>query len=117
LERDLHRFGQLLAMQSMQIAACNGLHAVEQRLARCLLMTQDHAGHSELFLTQEVLSQKLGVRQAGISVAAGVLRKAGMISYTRGRVTILNRRKLEAASCSCYHIIQSYLPKWYAEAS
>jgi CRP-like cAMP-binding protein len=115
LERELHRFGQRIAMQSTQIAACNRLHEVEERLARWLLMSRDRIGSDELPLTQEFLGQMLGTRRASVSVAASVLQKAGMIRYTRGNVTILDMPKLEGAACDCYEIIQRQLRNWRKE--
>ena len=116
LELELQRFAQRLAMQSTQIAACNRLHDVEERLARWLLMSQDRIESEELPLTQEFLGQMLGTRRSSVSVAASLLQKAGMITYTRGNVTILSRPKLESAACNCYEIIQRQLKTWSAEA-
>ncbi len=116
LEKQLLRFSMMLGMQSTQIAACNRLHNVEERLARWLLMSHDRIGSKTLPLTQEFLGQMLGTRRASVSVAAGALQKAGMIRYTRGNVTILDRAKLERAACDCYEIIQQQRKKWYAEA-
>lgn len=116
LQVELQRFAQQLAMQSTQIAACNRLHDVEERLARWLLMSQDRIGSNKLPLTQEFLGQMLGTRRASVSIAASMLQKAGMITYTRGNVTILDRPKLESASCDCYEIIQRQLKNWRAEA-
>lgn len=115
LERELHRFAQRLAMQSTQIAACNRLHDVEERLARWLLMSQERIGSDRLPLTQEFLGQMLGTRRSTVSLAASLLQKAGMITYTRGNVTILDRGKLEEAACDCYGIIQLQLRNWQAE--
>jgi CRP-like cAMP-binding protein len=116
LEKQLLRFSMMLGMQSTQIAACNRLHNVEERLARWLLMSHDRIGSKMLPLTQEFLGQMLGARRASVSVAAGALQKAGMIQYTRGNVTILDRGKLERAACDCYEIIQQQKNKWYKEA-
>ena len=116
LEKQLLRFSMMLGMQSTQIAACNRLHNVEERLARWLLMSHDRIGSKMLPLTQEFLGQMLGARRASVSVAAGALQKAGMIQYTRGNVTILDRGKLERAACDCYEIIQQQRNKWYKEA-
>lgn len=115
LGQQIHRFGQKLAMQSSQIAACNRLHDVEERLARWIVMSQDRILSDTLPLTQEFLAQMLGTRRASVTVAAGILQHAGLISYTRGSVTILNRRKLEAAACDCYGIVQKQLLNWKAE--
>jgi CRP-like cAMP-binding protein len=115
LQIELQRFAQQLAMQSTQIAACNRLHDVEERLARWLMMSRDRIGSDELPLTQEFLSQMLGTRRSSVSVAAGMLQKAGMITYTRGNVTILDKSKLEDASCDCYEVIQRQLKTWRTE--
>ncbi len=116
LEQQLHRFSQRLAMQTTQIAACNRLHDVEERLARWILMSQDRLHADILPLTQDFLAQMLGTRRSSVTVAAGILQKAGLISYTRGSVTILNRRKMEDAACDCYAIVQNQLKEWEAEA-
>jgi hypothetical protein len=83
LEQKLHRYGHRLAMQTTQIAACNRLHEVDERLARWILMSQDRLDSKQLPLTQEFLAQMLGTRRASVTVAAGILQKAGLISYTR----------------------------------
>ena len=116
LEQELHRFGQFLTMQSMQIAACNRLHEVDERLARWLLMSVECLGSSELPLTQEMLGQMLGTRRSSVSVAAGILHKAGVITYTRGNVTVVDRPKLEEAACECFATIQNQQGRWAAEA-
>jgi len=115
LEQQLHRYGHRLALQTTQIAACNRLHEVEERLARWILMSQDRIESDNLPLTQEFLAQMLGSRRASVTVAAGILQKAGLISYTRGSVKILNRKKLEGAACDCYGIVQRQLKEWEAE--
>jgi CRP-like cAMP-binding protein len=115
LERALQRFSMILGIQSTQLAACNRLHDVEERLARWLLMSFDRIGTRTLPLTQEFLAQMLGTRRSTVSVAASILQKAGMIAYTRGNVTILNKLKLEAAACDCYQIIQQQKNRWQAE--
>jgi CRP-like cAMP-binding protein len=117
LERRLHRFAHQLAMQTTQIAACNRLHDVEERLARWILMSQDRILADTLPLTQEFMAQMLGTRRSSVTVAAGALQKKGLISYTRGSVTILNRQKLEEVACDCYGIVQQQLKSWEAEAS
>jgi CRP-like cAMP-binding protein len=105
LHRLLLRYTLALMNQMMQSAACNRTHAVEERCARWLLMTQDRV-HGDTFpLTQEFLAQMLGVRRPTVSIAAGMLAKAGLISYVRGEMMILDRQALETASCECYRII------------
>jgi CRP-like cAMP-binding protein len=111
----MHRFAQRLALQSSQIAACNRLHDVGERLARWLLMSRDRIGIDDLPLTQEFLSQMLGTRRSSVSVAAGILQKAGIITYTRGNVIIADRQKLEEASCDCYEVIKRQLRSWSLE--
>lgn len=116
LMRALVRFSQEATMQVTQIAACNRLHEVDQRLARWLLMCHDRIGLDALPLTQEFLSQMLGTRRASVSVAAAILKKAGFIEYTRGSVTILNRAGLEEACCECYEVINRQLTNWKQES-
>lgn len=117
LEIQIQRFAMVLAMQSTQIAACNRLHDVVERLARWLIMSHDRIGGATMPLTQEFLGQMLGARRASVSIAAGVLQKAGMITYTRGNVTLLNKAKLAQAACDCYDIIQRQKANWQAETS
>jgi CRP-like cAMP-binding protein len=102
----LLRYTQALFNQVAQSAACNRAHAVEERCARWLLMTHDRVGQDQFFLTQEFMGHMLGVRRATVNVAAGMLQKAGFITYTRGRITVLDRKGLESASCECYAIIK-----------
>jgi CRP-like cAMP-binding protein len=105
LHRILLRYTLALMNQMAQNAACNRTHGVEERCARWLLMTQDRV-HGDTFpLTQEFLAQMLGVRRPTVSIAAGMLAKAGLVSYVRGQMVILDREGLEAASCDCYRII------------
>ena len=115
LERQLQRYSMILGIQSTQLAACNRLHDVDERLARWLLMSHERIGCTTLPLTQEFLAQMLGTRRSTVSVAASILQKAGMISYTRGNVTILNKSKLEAAACDCYQIIVEQKTRWQSE--
>jgi CRP-like cAMP-binding protein len=106
LQSLLLRYTQALFALTSQNAACNRLHQLDERLARWLLFVCDLVGSNELALTQEFISKTLGVRRAGVTVAANTLQRTGLIRYNRGRITILNRQKLEAASCSCYGIIK-----------
>jgi CRP-like cAMP-binding protein len=116
LGKKLNRYAQELGMQATQVAACNRVHNVEQRLARWLLMSQDRVGGSVVPLTQEFLSHMLGTRRASVTVAAGVLQNAGLIKYTRGSVAIADRSKLEDAACECYAIINRQSQAWRNEA-
>jgi CRP-like cAMP-binding protein len=103
----LHRYSHSLLTQVSQSSACNRFHFVNARLARWLLMTNDRLGAEEFPLTQEFLSNMLGVRREGVSKAAGALQAAKLIRYSRGMITVLNRRGLEAKSCQCYAIIKA----------
>jgi CRP-like cAMP-binding protein len=111
----LQRFSLELALQSSQVAACNRLHEVEERLARWLLMSQDRLGGDTVPFTQEFLAHMLGTRRASVTVAAGILQKADLITYGRGSVKIGNRAKLEDAACECYGIMTEQVKKWHAE--
>jgi CRP-like cAMP-binding protein len=106
LARLLHRYTQALMIQISQSAACNRLHEIEQRCARWLLQTHDRVGVDEFLLTQEFLGQMLGVRRATVNNIAVQFQEAGYIDYTRGRIRILNRKKLEGVVCNCYSIIR-----------
>jgi CRP-like cAMP-binding protein len=102
----LLRYTQALYALTLQNAACNRLHQIDERLARWLLLVCNRVGSNELLLTHEFIAEMLGVRRAGVTEAANRLQHAGLIHYHRGRISILNRQKLEAASCSCYGIIK-----------
>jgi CRP-like cAMP-binding protein len=104
-----------MALQSSQVAACNRLHEVDERLARWLLMSQDRLSGDLVPLTQEFLAHMLGTRRASVSVAAGILQKAGLITYKRGTVKIENRARLEEAACNCYDILVRQVQNWHAE--
>ena len=92
--------------QVVRTAACNGRHHIDQRLARWLLMAHDRASGDEFPMTHEFLSLMLGVRRAGITVAAGTLQKAGFIRYDRGRIEVTDRPGLESVACECYGIVR-----------
>src|SRR5919112_364566 len=94
-----------LLTQITQSAACHRFHTVEQRLAHWLLITRDRAGSDTFQLTQEFLSNMLGVPRKSVTALAVGMRKAGLISYERGRITLLDARRLEASSCECYRIV------------
>jgi CRP-like cAMP-binding protein len=102
----LLRYTQAFLVQIAQTAACNKMHPLDGRLARWLLMTSDRAMESELELTHEFMAVMLGTRRAGVSEAAGKLQDTGLIRYRRGRVTVLDRRGLEAVSCECYPVVK-----------
>ena len=99
-------------MQVTQIAACNRLHEVNERLARWLLMSADRIGSNSVPLTQELIAQMLGTRRSSVTVAAGMLQKAGLIAHSRGDVKIIDRKKLEEAACECYGIMLRQIEEW-----
>jgi CRP-like cAMP-binding protein len=118
----LTRYMQALVGFIMQSTACNAVHTVEQRLARWLLMAQDRMGGDQFPLTQEFVAMMLGATRPTVTVVAGTLQRAGLITYHRGRVTILDRAKLESASCECYRAATKLLqavtsPRTRAERS
>jgi len=105
IERLLYRYVLALFDQTAQHAACNRLHALEERCARWLLMTHDRVDGDVVPLKQQFLAEMLGVHRPAVTIAAGALQKAGVIRYTRGKVTVLDRAALQEASCACYAII------------
>src|SRR4029079_12058753 len=105
LPRILRRYTYSILTQITQAAVCNQFHSVEERLARWLLMTHDRMAADEFQLTQEFLSNMLAVRRECVNKAAGKLQKLKLITYSRGRLTVLDRPGLEANACSCYEII------------
>lgn len=102
----LRLYTHSLLAQVSQTAACNRFHAVDARLARWLLMTQDRMQTDEFRLTQEFLSDMLGVRREGVTGAARALQQKELIGYVRGQITVLDRTGLEAASCICYELVR-----------
>ena len=108
LRSELTRFALIQGMQVAQLAACNRLHEVEQRLVRWLLMCQDRVDSPLLPLTHDFLAQMLGTGRPSVSLAAGALEQAGMIENLRGTVKIVNRKGLEALACECYGVIQNF---------
>ena len=107
LQERLLRYAQAFLDSVSQSVACNRLHPLEERCARWILMAHDRIGRDEIPLTQQFLSFMLGVRRAGVSVAAEALQSAGLLTYTRGRITILDREGLESAACPCYAIMRA----------
>jgi CRP-like cAMP-binding protein len=105
-QRLLLRYTQALITQISQTAVCNRLHTVEQQLCRWLLLSHDRVKADELIMTQELIADMLGVRREGVTVAARQLQDIGAISYVRGRIKILDRRKLEATVCECYRVVK-----------
>src|SRR5262249_34018996 len=101
-QRGLLRYTESLIAQISLTAACNGMHTLEKRFCRWLLLMHDRAGCDELIMTQEFVAGMLGGRRETVTVAAGRLQDAGLIHYTRGRLRILDRRRLEANACECY---------------
>ena len=109
LQRLLLRYTQALMTQMSQTAACNRHHSVEQQLCRWLLLTLDRLPSNELVMTQELIANMLGVRREGITEAAGKLQHAGVISYRRGHISVLNRGGLETRVCECYAVVKTEL--------
>jgi CRP-like cAMP-binding protein len=107
LQRALFHYTHLLMAQISQTAACNRFHMAEARLARWLLMTSDRLQSDEFRLTHEFLAHMLGVRRVGVTKAASVLEREKLIDYSRGNIRILDRKRLEAASCICYRIVKN----------
>jgi len=108
LQTQLGNFALMHGMQTAQLAACNRLHDIDQRLVRWLLMCQDRVDAQLLPLTHEFLAQMLGTGRPSVTLAAGVLEEAGLIKNMRGTVQVLNRKNLEAAACECYGVIQHF---------
>lgn len=108
LGKVLVRFAQALLAQIVQIAGCNGLHTIEQRLCRWLLQAADFAGCDEIRTTQESIADMLGVRRAGVTEAAGRLQAAGLIELGRGCVRLVDRSGLQARACECYDAVHQH---------
>lgn len=106
LQREVLLYTHGLMAQIAQTAACNRFHVIEARLARWLLMTRDRVGASHFFLTQDFLSNMLGVRRVGVTNAAHALRQQQLIDYSRGHLEIIDGHGLEAVACSCYEMVK-----------
>jgi CRP-like cAMP-binding protein len=102
----LLRYTQALITQMAQTAVCNRHHALEQQLCRLLLFSLDRQDGGELLLTHELIAHRLGVRREGVTEAASRLQRAGLIRYARGRITVLDRKGIEARSCECYAVVK-----------
>ena len=108
----LQRYTYALMFQNSQIAACNCYHSVEKRCCRWLLMSHDRVNSDTFPLTHKFLSRMLGVRRASVTVVANKLQQAGLVRYSRGQMTILDRQGLEKASCECYRLLKSESDCW-----
>jgi CRP-like cAMP-binding protein len=106
LQHLLLRYTQALITQMAQTAVCNRHHSVERQLCRWLLLSLDRLPTNELTMTQELIANMLGVRREGVTEAAGHLQAAGLIHYSRGRITVLDRPKLEKQVCECYGVVK-----------
>lgn len=106
LQRLLLRYTQALITQMSQTAVCNRHHNVDQQLSRWLLMSMDRLPSNELVMTQELIANMLGVRREGVTESAGKLQKLGLITYSRGRITVTDRPKLEKHTCECYSVVK-----------
>jgi CRP-like cAMP-binding protein len=109
LQRLLLRYTQALMTQMAQTAVCNRHHSVEQQLCRWLLLTLDRLSSNELVMTQELVASMLGVRREGVTEAAGKLQRAGLISYRRGHIAVVDRDGLEQHACECYGVVKKEL--------
>jgi CRP-like cAMP-binding protein len=116
LQRRLAQYSLILGMETAQLAACNRLHEVNERLARWLLMSADIVGSNHVDLTQESISAMLGTRRSSVTVAAGTLQSAGLIVNSRGKIEIVDRERLEAASCDCYRTMRDQKATWRRES-
>ena len=106
LQHLLLRYTQALITQMAQTAVCNRHHTVDQQLCRWLLLSLDRLPSNELTMTQELIANMLGVRREGVTEAAGHLQSAGVIHYSRGRIVVMDRAKLEARACECYKVVR-----------
>jgi CRP-like cAMP-binding protein len=119
MERDevlleiMQRCARMAMIQLVQSAACNRLHALEERCCRWLLIAHDNAIDATFPITHEFLAMMLGVQRSGVSIAARFLQKAGLIEYTRGRVSIMDRTGLEEAACECYGVMRAEFDKLF----
>ena len=115
LQHLLLRYTQALITQMSQTAVCNRHHTVDQQLCRWLLLTLDRSASNELVMTQQLISNLLGVRREGVTEAAGNLQRAGLIEYHRGCITVLNRIGVEARACECYQVVKTEFERLLSE--
>ena len=115
LQRLLLRYTQALMTQMAQTGVCNRHHSLEQQLCRWLLLTLDRLQGQELTITQELVAGMLGVRREGVTEAAGNLQRAGLISYRRGHIQVLDRHGLEHRSCECYAVVKTELRRLFRD--
>ena len=106
LQHLLLRYTQALLTQMAQTAVCNRHHSIDQQLCRWLLLSHDRLSSNTLIMTQELIANMLGVRREGVTEAAGALQDAGLIRYSRGRITVVDRPGLERRSCECYEVVR-----------
>ncbi len=106
MQRLLLRYTQALLTQMAQTAVCNRHHTLDQQFCRWLLLSFDRLSSNELVMTQELIANMLGVRREGVTEAAGNVQKAGLIKYSRGHITVLDRAGLEARACECYGVVK-----------
>jgi CRP-like cAMP-binding protein len=102
----LLRYTQALITQMAQTAVCNRHHSLDQQLCRWLLLSLDRLQNNELVMTQELIANMLGVRREGVTEAALMLQQDGLIRYSRGRITVLDRRGIERRTCECYAVVK-----------
>jgi CRP-like cAMP-binding protein len=107
----VHRYSQGLLTLIMQSTGCMALHTVHERCCRWLLMTHDRIRENQFHLSHEFLAMMLGATRPTVTIVAGSLQKAGLINYTRGRITILDRKGLEDASCECYATVRGHFDR------
>ena len=107
LQHLLLRYTQALITQMAQTAVCNRHHSIEQQLCRCLLLSADRMPTNVLTMTQELIANRLGVRREGVTEEAGKLQDDGIIQYSRGRIAIVDRAKLEQRVCECYAVVKN----------
>ena len=116
MQRLLLRYTQALLTQMAQTAVCNRHHSLDQQLCRWLLLSLDRLRSSDLVMTQELIANMLGVRREGVTEAAGNLQKAGLIHYSRGKITVVDRPALEARVCECYQVVRKEFDRLLPEA-